>query len=154
VRRVGVFVPTIQGGEPDRLKTDPAKADTRATMIIRMRFKVLGGHVHLRVFTAPAKNMTFAKCGDLTVRLDEWDRWRDMLHSAVEFLPEDALEQRAETDAAESISLRTRLQELVGAWDSDAFEQFQDALQKAKAALRAATGQSALDWSDKREKSE
>ena len=58
-------------------------------MIIRMRYVIVGGHVHCRLFTAKARNMTFAKCGDLVFSLDEWDTLRNVLQSAVEFLPEE-----------------------------------------------------------------
>jgi hypothetical protein len=37
-------------------------------MIFRIHFTVAGGHVHCRLFLAPAPNRTFAKCGDFTVR--------------------------------------------------------------------------------------
>ena len=58
-------------------------------MIIRIRYKKLGGHYHCRVFTAKAKNMTFAKSGDLVFDEAEWDSIRDMLNSACEFLPDE-----------------------------------------------------------------
>ena len=57
-------------------------------MVIRIRYKQLGGHIHCRVFTAKAKNMTFAKVGDLIFSESEWDNVRDMLQSAIEFLPD------------------------------------------------------------------
>ena len=58
-------------------------------MIIRVRYRKLGGHYHCRVFTGIAKNMTFAKCGDLVFAEGEWDMIRKMLTSACEFLPEN-----------------------------------------------------------------
>jgi len=58
-------------------------------MIIRMRYEIIGGHVHCRLFTAKAKNMTFVKCGDLTFSLDEWESVRDQLETAIEIIPED-----------------------------------------------------------------
>lgn len=36
-------------------------------MVFRVRFEVAGGHVHCSVFSAKARNMTFAKCGDLCI---------------------------------------------------------------------------------------
>lgn len=42
-------------------------------MIIRVRYKQLGGHVHCRVFTAIGPDRTFAKCGELTFSNDEWE---------------------------------------------------------------------------------
>ncbi len=38
-------------------------------MIWRIRFKVLGSHVHCGLFVAPEANQTFAKCGDFVVRV-------------------------------------------------------------------------------------
>lgn len=57
-------------------------------MIIRIYHAKLGGHVHCRVFTGKAKNMTFAKVGTLVFSVEEWDQIRNQLHSAVEFHPE------------------------------------------------------------------
>jgi hypothetical protein len=42
-------------------------------MIFRVRYKVLGGHTHCALFAAKQSNMTWAKCGDFTVRNDEFD---------------------------------------------------------------------------------
>ncbi len=58
-------------------------------MIIRFRFQKLGGHYHVRVFTGKAKNMTFARCGELVFSEDEWNDIRNQLNSAVEFVPEE-----------------------------------------------------------------
>jgi len=41
-------------------------------MVMRLRYRILGGHVHCRLFTAKAWTHTFAKCGDLAFALDEW----------------------------------------------------------------------------------
>lgn len=41
-------------------------------IIIRWRWRQLGGHVHVRVFTGTMFDGTFAKCGDLTFSEDEW----------------------------------------------------------------------------------
>lgn len=41
-------------------------------MIMRVRWKKFGGHVHTRVFTAPGQGLTFAKCGDLIFTEEEW----------------------------------------------------------------------------------
>lgn len=62
-------------------------------MVIRIRYKQLGGHIHCRVFTAKAKNMTFQKHGELVFSVGlQWDMFRDMMHSAVEFVPEEDVE--------------------------------------------------------------
>ncbi len=58
-------------------------------MIIRFRYKKLGGHYHVRVFTSKAMNMTFARCGELTFSEEEWNDVRNQLHSAIEFVPEE-----------------------------------------------------------------
>lgn len=55
-------------------------------MIIRLYFKKFGGHYHCRVFTGMAKNMTFAKSGDLVRDEREWDTVRTVLNSACEFI--------------------------------------------------------------------
>lgn len=62
-------------------------------MIIRIWYKKLGGHVHCSVFTGAAKNMTFAKAGDLTFSEAEWNMVRDMLHSSCEFIDQEAVEE-------------------------------------------------------------
>lgn len=58
-------------------------------MIIRVYYKQLGGHIHCRVFTGKARNMTFANCGNLVFSEDEWDMVRNILNSAVEFIKEE-----------------------------------------------------------------
>lgn len=40
-------------------------------MVWRVKFDVHGGHVHCNLFAAKQLNMTFAKCGDFTVRRGE-----------------------------------------------------------------------------------
>lgn len=58
-------------------------------MVIRIRYQKLGGHYYCRVFTAKAKNMTFAKSGDLVFSEAEWNDVRDVLHSACEFVEDE-----------------------------------------------------------------
>lgn len=77
-------------------------------MVLRLRYRIGSAHVHCRVFTALAENMTFAKSGDLVFRLDEWNTIRNLCQSpdgranglesfrvhldpalVVEFVPED-----------------------------------------------------------------
>jgi hypothetical protein len=48
-------------------------------MVARIHFRVLGGHVHVDVFTAPRADLTFAKSGSLVFRIDEWADVRDLL---------------------------------------------------------------------------
>jgi len=42
-------------------------------MEMRVRYQQQGGHVHCRVFTAPAENQTYAKCGELVFSVEEWN---------------------------------------------------------------------------------
>jgi len=57
-------------------------------MVFRLYFKQLGGHVHCRLFTAPAIHLTFAKCGDLVFRENEWLAARSAFESIGEVLAE------------------------------------------------------------------
>ncbi len=47
-------------------------------MIIKGKWKLAGGHVHIRVFVGKAMDQTFAKSGDLCVQEDEFKRFRDI----------------------------------------------------------------------------
>lgn len=47
----------------------------------RLRYKVLGGHVHCRVYTAP-RGLAFAKAGDLVFALAEWPHVAEVLREA------------------------------------------------------------------------
>jgi hypothetical protein len=46
-----------------------------ALLLFRVRYRVLGGHVHCRVFVAwdRASQPTWALSGELVFRVDEWD---------------------------------------------------------------------------------
>lgn len=57
-------------------------------MVIRIRYEVRGGHVHCRMFTAKARDLTFAKNGELVFSVEEWASVRAALSSAIEFIPE------------------------------------------------------------------
>jgi hypothetical protein len=62
----------------------------RERVVIRLRYRVLGGHVHCRLFTAPASDQTFAKSGDLVFRVEEWDAVRAAgAKAGFEFVPEE-----------------------------------------------------------------
>lgn len=39
---------------------------------ILIKYQVVGGHVHCRLFTAPAPDTTFALCGTLMFDIVEW----------------------------------------------------------------------------------
>lgn len=41
-------------------------------MIMKIRYETLGGHIHCAVFTAPGRDRTFAKCGDLAFSVEEF----------------------------------------------------------------------------------
>jgi hypothetical protein len=56
-------------------------------MVMRIRFRKLGGHYHCRVFTASTQGGTFAKCGDLCFSEDEWDAVRRVIRA--EFVDDD-----------------------------------------------------------------
>lgn len=38
----------------------------------RLRWSKRGGHVHVRMFSAPSPYVTHGKCGDLVFQEDEW----------------------------------------------------------------------------------
>ena len=46
---------------------------------LRMYFRQLGGHVHVRVFSGKHVTLTHAKNGDLTFSKDEWEDVRALL---------------------------------------------------------------------------
>lgn len=55
-------------------------------MIFRVRYRLAGGHVHCRMF-AGRQEGALGKCGDLTMREDEFRRF--MRVRGIEFAPED-----------------------------------------------------------------
>ena len=59
-------------------------------MIIRIRFKKLGGHYHCRVFSAPQRGYTYALCGELVFDEREWPEVAEQLGRA-EWLEDGAL---------------------------------------------------------------
>jgi hypothetical protein len=58
-------------------------------LAVRLRYRVLGGHVHCRVFTAPTIADTFVNTGELTFSVGEWPALRALLAPVAELLPED-----------------------------------------------------------------
>ena len=58
-------------------------------MILRIWHKKLGGHFHCGVFTAEQENFTFAKCGDLCFRENEFREVQVLLGDNVQWLSED-----------------------------------------------------------------
>lgn len=61
-------------------------------MVMRLRFRSLGSHVHCRLFTARAAGQTFAKCGDLVFNELEWPRVKAALSLVMEVLDEEYVE--------------------------------------------------------------
>lgn len=56
---------------------------------LRIRWRVLGAHVHCRVLSAPTAAHTFALAGTLTFSADEWLAIVALLGRVAELLPED-----------------------------------------------------------------
>jgi hypothetical protein len=72
--------------------------------MIRIRYKILGGHVHCRVFTGLEHGHTFAKCGDLVFTLEEWKaKVQADLGNIADVLPEEPM---AEMDKQSLTRLR------------------------------------------------
>ena len=59
-------------------------------MIMRIRYRKLGGHYHCRVFTAPASDQTFAKVGELVFDERDWSSLDRMLSNA-QIVPEEVI---------------------------------------------------------------
>lgn len=49
-------------------------------MNFRLRYWLAGGHVHVRVFSGKARNMTHGKNGDLVFTFEEWPIFLSCLH--------------------------------------------------------------------------
>lgn len=45
-------------------------------MFIRYRYKIGGGHTHIRMFAGKSKDMTLAKCGEFCLTNDEFGEFR------------------------------------------------------------------------------
>lgn len=58
-------------------------------MIFRIYHETLGGHVHMRVFAGKSEG-ALGKCGDLTMRVEEFEVFRNFRGPAfaVDFRPE------------------------------------------------------------------
>lgn len=54
-------------------------------MIWKMRYEKKGGHVHCTLFVAKRLNTTFANCGDLCVREEEFEDLRCVM-TGIEFV--------------------------------------------------------------------
>lgn len=51
-------------------------------MIWKVRYQVAGGHVHCALFSAPGVGRTYAKCGDLVVRVEEFPQFKILMSKA------------------------------------------------------------------------
>jgi hypothetical protein len=58
-------------------------------VVIRIRYEQRGGHIWCRVFTALARNQTFANSGELIFTEREWPEVKEKLVTIGEVLPED-----------------------------------------------------------------
>lgn len=70
-------------------------------MIFRIYHETLGGHVHMRLF-AGKRNGALGKCGDLTMRVEEFTAFQSLMqYSQIEFYPELREIERFHTRTAE-----------------------------------------------------
>ena len=67
----------------------PAPAPPDFGVVVRLRFRQIGGHIHCRLFTAPRQGTTFAKCGDVIFSVLEWPAVRSALADVIEVLAEE-----------------------------------------------------------------
>lgn len=58
-------------------------------MVFKIKYKQLGGHIHMRVFSAKQHNHTYAKLGDLCCAEEEFAELRAAM-SSVDFEKEEA----------------------------------------------------------------
>lgn len=63
-------------------------------MVFLIKHVKRGGHIHCALFAAKQTNQTFAKCGDFTIREEEFDSMRGAM-SGVSFRDGDEMERRA-----------------------------------------------------------
>ena len=61
-------------------------------MIFRIRYDAAGGHTHCRFFAGPHEG-ALGKCGDLTMRNDEFDLFRAAA-TFIQFHPEEKRDAR------------------------------------------------------------
>jgi hypothetical protein len=61
----------------------------------RVRWRVLGGHIHCRVFSAENPSGTFAKLGDLIMDERDWNSFRDQIGGGWQLVSEDQSDQFA-----------------------------------------------------------
>ncbi len=64
-------------------------------MVFKVRYDRAGGHVHCALFAAARVGTAFARCGNFTVRVDEFDQLRIAM-GGVEFQERGNVEQREE----------------------------------------------------------
>lgn len=54
----------------------------------KLRYKILGGYTHVRLFSSANPNGNFGKNGDLIFRNEEWEEFLRQFQKAV-VIPED-----------------------------------------------------------------
>lgn len=54
----------------------------------RWYWKILGGHVHIRVFVGEGRETTHAKCGDLVMSVDDFRDFNRRTNHIIDFLEE------------------------------------------------------------------
>jgi len=59
----------------------------------RVRYELLGGHYHLRVFSANNPSGTFAKLGDLVMDEADRDSFKHQIGNGWQLLPEEKRER-------------------------------------------------------------
>jgi len=57
-------------------------------MVMKLKYVKQGGHYHCRLFTAPGKHLTYAKCGDLVFDEREWPAVESAFDSIGDVEPE------------------------------------------------------------------
>ena len=49
--------------------------------VFKCRFEILGGHVHCRLFSAQGIGYTFAKLGNISMDLKDWEDFKEQFPS-------------------------------------------------------------------------
>ena len=111
-------------------------------MIFRLYHETKGGHVHCRLFAGPHEG-ALGKCGDLTMRAEEFEQFAWATRSRVEFDPATGYAEDASVAAADRVvhlleSFRLKLTE---AEYQRAFQQLTVAIDNAfETGIRSAGG--------------
>lgn len=97
-------------------------------MIFRIYHETAGGHVHMRVFAGPREG-ALGKCGDLCMRVDEFEVFRLIgidgpAYACIDFQPEDKATQ--EDDRVVAVAEALWQQESIRAAGRRRLEQWAD----------------------------